>query len=268
MIDVMRFAARREFAAMLVAGLALARLRQQSERCRTPMRASPAARRPGSAAGLRGQCRRPRVLRVRFRPSSRRSRARRSTSRRSGCSRYNRYAFTVEGHADERGTREYNIALGARRAQAVRDYLTSRGVEAQPHAHDLLRQGAAGRGVQRHLLLVAEPPLGDGAQRELRDRLQSHETDFEPAPVVAPVLFCAARSQRPCRETNCARPTGSCRPPCGNDGAGLRRAEAGLVARCGRSARRSSRADPARGARAAGPAIRSARCRSRRGSGA
>jgi peptidoglycan-associated lipoprotein len=44
-------------------------------------------------------------------------------------STYNRYAFTVEGHADERGTREYNIALGARRAQAVRDYLASRGIE-------------------------------------------------------------------------------------------------------------------------------------------
>src|ERR1041384_568788 len=28
---------------------------------------------------------------------------------------YNRYSFTIEGHADERGTREYNIALGARR---------------------------------------------------------------------------------------------------------------------------------------------------------
>src|SRR5579862_1984106 len=42
---------------------------------------------------------------------------------------YNRYAFTIEGHADERGTREYNIALGARRAQAVRDYLASRGIE-------------------------------------------------------------------------------------------------------------------------------------------
>src|SRR4051794_25441112 len=41
---------------------------------------------------------------------------------------YNRYAFTIEGHADERGTREYNIALGARRAQAVRDYLTARGI--------------------------------------------------------------------------------------------------------------------------------------------
>ena len=38
--------------------------------------------------------------------------------------------FTVEGHADERGTREYNIALGARRAQTVRDYLVSRGVAA------------------------------------------------------------------------------------------------------------------------------------------
>jgi peptidoglycan-associated lipoprotein len=43
---------------------------------------------------------------------------------------YPQYAFLLEGHADERGTREYNIALGARRAQAVRDYLTSRGVQA------------------------------------------------------------------------------------------------------------------------------------------
>jgi peptidoglycan-associated lipoprotein len=43
---------------------------------------------------------------------------------------YSQYAFTIEGHADERGTREYNIALGARRAQTVREYLTSRGVQA------------------------------------------------------------------------------------------------------------------------------------------
>jgi peptidoglycan-associated lipoprotein len=41
---------------------------------------------------------------------------------------YGSYTFTVEGHADERGTREYNIALGARRAQAVRDYLAARGI--------------------------------------------------------------------------------------------------------------------------------------------
>ena len=45
--------------------------------------------------------------------------------------RYARYSFTIEGHADERGTREYNLALGARRAQTVRDYLISRGVQAQ-----------------------------------------------------------------------------------------------------------------------------------------
>ena len=42
---------------------------------------------------------------------------------------YNRYAFTIEGHADERGTREYNIALGARRAQSVRSFLSSRGID-------------------------------------------------------------------------------------------------------------------------------------------
>ena len=44
---------------------------------------------------------------------------------------YGQYTFTVEGHADERGTREYNIALGARRAQTVRDYLASRGLPVQ-----------------------------------------------------------------------------------------------------------------------------------------
>ena len=43
---------------------------------------------------------------------------------------YNRYAFTIEGHADERGTREYNIALGAKRAQSVKSFLASRGIDA------------------------------------------------------------------------------------------------------------------------------------------
>ena len=37
-------------------------------------------------------------------------------------------AITVEGHADERGTREYNLALGARRANAVKEFLVSLGV--------------------------------------------------------------------------------------------------------------------------------------------
>ena len=43
---------------------------------------------------------------------------------------YPRYSFMIEGHADERGTREYNIALGASRAQSVRNYLISRGIDA------------------------------------------------------------------------------------------------------------------------------------------
>ena len=37
-------------------------------------------------------------------------------------------SVTVEGHADERGTREYNLALGERRANAVRDYLVALGI--------------------------------------------------------------------------------------------------------------------------------------------
>jgi peptidoglycan-associated lipoprotein len=38
------------------------------------------------------------------------------------------FTATIEGHADEQGTREYNLALGARRANAAREFLVSRGV--------------------------------------------------------------------------------------------------------------------------------------------
>ncbi|MFN3891656.1 MAG: peptidoglycan-associated lipoprotein Pal [Beijerinckiaceae bacterium] len=43
---------------------------------------------------------------------------------------YPRYTITVEGHADERGTREYNFALGAKRAEVTKNYLAARGVPA------------------------------------------------------------------------------------------------------------------------------------------
>ena len=43
---------------------------------------------------------------------------------------YPNLTFTLEGHADERGTREYNLALGGRRANAAKDYLVSLGVDA------------------------------------------------------------------------------------------------------------------------------------------
>jgi len=41
---------------------------------------------------------------------------------------YAQYTVTIEGHADERGTREYNLALGARRAMAVKGFLVRQGV--------------------------------------------------------------------------------------------------------------------------------------------
>ena len=44
--------------------------------------------------------------------------------------RYPAVRLTIEGHCDERGTREYNLALGARRANAVKEYLVAQGVPA------------------------------------------------------------------------------------------------------------------------------------------
>ena len=44
--------------------------------------------------------------------------------------RYPNVTIVIEGHCDERGTREYNLALGERRANAVKEYLVSRGIPA------------------------------------------------------------------------------------------------------------------------------------------
>jgi peptidoglycan-associated lipoprotein len=43
--------------------------------------------------------------------------------------RYPAVAVRIEGNCDERGTREYNLALGARRANAVRDFLVAQGIQ-------------------------------------------------------------------------------------------------------------------------------------------
>ena len=53
------------------------------------------------------------------------------TSQARWLQQYAQYSITIEGHADERGTREYNIALGAKRAQSVRDFLARNGVSGQ-----------------------------------------------------------------------------------------------------------------------------------------
>jgi peptidoglycan-associated lipoprotein len=44
---------------------------------------------------------------------------------------YANYPITIEGHADERGTREYNIALGARRAETTKSFLIAQGISPQ-----------------------------------------------------------------------------------------------------------------------------------------
>jgi peptidoglycan-associated lipoprotein len=53
------------------------------------------------------------------------------TSQARWLQQYAQYTITIEGHADERGTREYNIALGARRATTVREFLARQGVSGQ-----------------------------------------------------------------------------------------------------------------------------------------
>ncbi|MCG6121650.1 MAG: peptidoglycan-associated lipoprotein Pal [Microvirga sp.] len=65
--------------------------------------------------------------------------------------RYPRYTFLIEGHADERGTREYNFSLGARRAQTVRDYLASRGISSD-------RMRIVSYGKERPVVACAESP--------------------------------------------------------------------------------------------------------------
>ena len=84
----------------------------------------------GQPAGFRRQCRRPRVLRER--PDRSDAAGDRHAGKQAQWLQQpiTRYTFTIEGHADERGTREYNIALGARRAQSVRTFLASRGIDA------------------------------------------------------------------------------------------------------------------------------------------
>ena len=58
---------------------------------------------------------------------------------------YPNVIVTIEGHADERGTREYNLALGDRRANAAKNYLVALQDPAGSDTDHLLRRGAAGR---------------------------------------------------------------------------------------------------------------------------
>ena len=54
--------------------------------------------------------------------------------------KYGTWVITVEGHCDERGTAEYNLALGDRRALAVKNYMVSLGISGRPPEDRQLRQ--------------------------------------------------------------------------------------------------------------------------------
>ena len=59
--------------------------------------------------------------------------------------KYPNVQVLVAGNCDDRGTEEYNLALGQRRANAAKDYLVARGVSGARARHDQLRQGPAHR---------------------------------------------------------------------------------------------------------------------------
>ena len=71
---------------------------------------------------------------------------------------YPDYKLTIEGHCDERGSAEYNVALGDRRAEAAKEYLVQDRHPLGSTQRDQLRQGTPGLPGTRRSLLAAEPP--------------------------------------------------------------------------------------------------------------
>ena len=72
--------------------------------------------------------------------------------------RYPQYSIVIEGHADERGTREYNVALGARRAARVQQFLIAEGVSAG-------RISTVSYGKERPIEVCAEQRCWDANRR-------------------------------------------------------------------------------------------------------
>ncbi len=81
--------------------------------------------------------------------------------------KYANLTVTVEGHCDERGTREFNLALGERRADAVKKYLIASGIPVSSRSDDQLWQGTSCSYRQRRVGMVAEPPRRDGGELSL-----------------------------------------------------------------------------------------------------
>ena len=85
----------------------------------------------------------------------------------------------IEGHCDERGTAEYNLALGERRAKSTMNYLVGQGVAGEPHHRHLLRQGAAGLHREDRGLLGEEPPRASPGEGPVAPRRESGASRIE-----------------------------------------------------------------------------------------
>ena len=121
---------------------------------------------PGLGTGFRRQRRRPHLFRPRQLSGPLRGLSRVWTPRRQWLARYPQVTVRIEGNADERGTREYNLALGARRAESVRNYLVERGVSAG-------RIDTISYGKERPIAAGStEDSLGPQPQRPHRHRLR------------------------------------------------------------------------------------------------
>ena len=104
------------------------------------------------------------------------------------------WVISIEGHCDERGTAEYNLALGERRALAARTYLVSLGIAAGSAAHGELRQGVPVRPGPQRDVVVEEPPRALRRDREVGDRLRRRicTTDEDACHARRPTLLCCA----------------------------------------------------------------------------
>ena len=71
---------------------------------------------------------------------------------------YPGFQVVVEGHCDERGSAEYNLGLGDRRAKAAQDFLVQLGVQARPSEDYQLRQRAPGMQRTDRRVLPTQPP--------------------------------------------------------------------------------------------------------------
>ena len=107
--------------------------------------------------------------------------------------RYPTWTVTIEGHCDERGTAEYNLALGERRAVAARAYLVSLGIPADRLQNGQLRQGIPVRPGTRRSGVREEPARAFRHHREMRER---HEPPHTSARSASCPSSCADRPSR------------------------------------------------------------------------